>query len=367
LKEYLKKHFINSRGTGISQRVLVIESDDWGSIRIPNRDTQDYLAHMELIRLSDPFSKYDCLECESDYQALYNVLGKYKDSEGNCPIITANMVMCNPDFEKIRNANYQHFFTELFSTTYNEYHPEQNTLKKLHEGIYQKFIYPQFHAREHLNVLQWIKKLQNKDERFLNAFELKCFSIEDTSRENGRSNLMASYDYRSEEELAFIRHSISEGLQLFNQNFGFQSITSTAPCYVWNGEIEKSFAEEGVIGIQGSYIQQRNKNGVYHRVWQKMGRTNMNNQKYFIRNVLFEPSLSNKINWVDKAMESIAIAFYWGKPAIIGSHRINYVAGLSEENRSNSLEQLDELLNRILKKWPDIMFINSEQLLVAYS
>jgi hypothetical protein len=367
LKEYLKKHFINSRGTGTSQRVLVIESDDWGSIRIPNRKTRDYLAHEELIRLSDPFSKYDCLESENDYHALYNVLGKFKDYKGNCPIITANMVMCNPDFEKIRKANYQYFFTELFSTTYNEYYPEQNTLKKLYEGINQKFIYPQFHAREHLNVLQWIKKLQNKDERFLNAFELKCFAIEDKSKENGRLNLMASYDYRSEEELMFIQQSICEGLKLFRQKFGFKSKTSIAPCYVWNEEIEKSFEEEGVIGIQGSYVQQRNKQGIYQRVWQKMGRTNMNNQKYFIRNVSFEPALSNRINWVDKAMESIAIAFYWGKPAIIGSHRINYVAGLSEENRSNSLEQLDELLYRILNKWPDIMFINSEQLLEAYS
>jgi hypothetical protein len=70
---------------------------------------------------------------------------------------------------------------------------------------------------------------------------------------------------------------------------------------------------------------------------------------------------------VDKAIESIAIAFFWGKPAVISSHRINYVGGLSEDNRNNTLEQLDQLLKRIIKKWPDVQFINSEQLLEAYS
>ena len=98
-----------------------------------------------------------------------------------------------------------------------------------------------------------------------------------------------------------------------------------------------------------------------------MGKANKLNQKYFVRNVLFEPALSSKINWVDKAMESIAIAFFWGKPAVIGSHRINYVSGLSQENRRNSLEQLDELLTKLIKKWPDMMFLNSEQLLEIYS
>ena len=86
-----------------------------------------------------------------------------------------------------------------------------------------------------------------------------------------------------------------------------------------------------------------------------------------IANILFEPALNPKINWVDKVLESIAIAFFWGKPAIVGSHRINYVAGLSQENRDNSLEQLNELLKKVQKRWPDILFINSQQLLELYS
>jgi hypothetical protein len=367
LKEYLKKHFINSRGQRSSKKVLVIESDDWGSIRIPNKEVQEYLAKESLIILTDPFSANDCLESADDYEVLFEVLKKHRDRLGNRPVLTANMVMTNPDFEKIKANQFQSFYFEPFEKTFEVYYPNQQTFEVLKNGINQKLIYPQFHAREHLNATQWLKRLQSGDERFLRAFEVSCFAINDLDKGNNRANLMASYDYQNEEELDFVKISIKEGLQLFEQTFGFTSKTTIAPCYVWNDNIEYILNQHGVGSLQSSYIQQKNNKGKHLRVWQKMGCRNKLSQKYFVRNVLFEPALSRKINWVDKAMESIEIAFFWGKPAVLGSHRINYVAGLSDENRNNTLSQLDELLNRVLKKWPDIEFINSEQLHELYS
>jgi hypothetical protein len=367
LKEYIKKHLINSRGKSITKKFLVIESDDWGSIRIPNKDVRKYLANEKLIQLTDPFSSFDCIESAEDYQALFQTLSKYKDSFGNHPVITANMVMANPDFQKIKTNKFESFYWESFKETYKNYYSSQQTYASLTCGIEQKYIYPQFHAREHLNVTQWLDRLKSRDQRFLKAFDVNCFAIDDKAQGNKRSNLMASYDYQNIEELNFIEKSIKEGLHMFEQTFGFSSKTSIAPCYVWNNEIENIYYLSGVKGIQSSYIQNKNSNGKHLRVWQKTGDSNQFNQKYFVRNVIFEPALSRQINWVDKAIESIAIAFFWGKPAVISSHRINYVGGLSEDNRNNTLEQLDQLLKRIIKKWPDVQFINSEQLLEAYS
>lgn len=367
MKEYLKKHFINSRGQRTSKKVLVIESDDWGSIRIPNKEVQEYLVKENLIKLTDPFSAFDCLESSDDYKTLYEVLKNHKDCYDNHPVLTANMVMANPDFEKIKSNQFLTFYYEPFSKTYETDYPNQQTFEVLKNGINQKLLFPQFHAREHLNATQWLKRLQSGDERFLKAFEVNCFAIDDLHKGNNRANLMASYDYQNEAELAFIKESITEGLQVFEQAFGFNSKTTIAPCYVWNDDIENVLNQHGVKSLQSSYIQQKNSNGQHQRVWQKIGRRNKLNQKYFVRNVLFEPALSKNIHWVDKAMESIEIAFFWGKPAVLGSHRINYVAGLVGVNRNNTLTQLDELLNRVLKKWPDIEFINSEQLLELYS
>ncbi|MFD2201841.1 hypothetical protein [Shivajiella indica] len=364
MKEFLKKHLINFRGKRINEKLLIIESDDWGAIRIPNKRVQKELFSLGLIREADPFSKFDCLESRDDYKALFEVLGKFKDNYGNQAVLTANMVMGNPDFVQIEKSGFKQYAYEHFSRTYRSYYPEQSTFETLVSGIEKGFIYPQFHAREHLNVQRWMDKLQAGDPAFRKAFEYRCFAIDDKDKSNPRANIMATYDYQNSDELTTIQNSIEEGFQLFESTFGFKSLTHIAPCYVWNEAIEKQVADLGVIGIQGSKFQQFNlPSGIrYQRVWRYMGQKNNYQQVYTVRNVLFEPALNPKINWVDKALESISIAFFWGKPAVIGSHRINYVGGLSVENRCNSLAQLEELLHKVLKKWPDIRFINAEKL-----
>jgi hypothetical protein len=367
LLEYLKKHLVNIRGEQTSRKVLVIESDDWGSIRIPNKKVQEYLLKESLIKMTDSFSAFDCLESTNDYMALFEVLNSHNDRYGNRPVLTANMVMGNPDFDKIKANQFQSFYFEPFSETYETYYSNQQTFETLKIGIEQKLIFPQFHAREHLNATQWLNRLQSGDERFLKAFGVNCFAIDDLSIGNSRANLMASYDYQNAKEHEFVKKSIDEGLQLFEKIFGFASKTTIAPCYVWNDNIEIILNQSGIKSLQGSYIQQKNSNGRHQPIWQKMGGLNSLDQKYFVRNVLFEPALSKNINWVDKAMESIEIALFWFKPAVVCSHRINYVAGLSQDNRENSLEQLNVLLKRVLKKWPDIEFLNSQQLLELYS
>ena len=56
------------------------------------------------------------------------------------------------------------------------------------------------------------------------------------------------------------------------------------------------------------------------------------------------------------------VAFLWRKPATISSHRVNYIGFLHSENRERSLKKLEELLSRMLKKWPDIEFMTSSEL-----
>jgi len=364
MKEYLKKHLINYRGKKINERILVIESDDWGSIRIPNISVQSKLLDLGFIKNEDPFSKYDCLESAEDFETLYTVLQQFKDDKGNSPVITANMVMANPDFPKIEQSGFKNYYFEHFTKTYKNYYPKLKTFEALKKGIENGFIYPQFHTREHLNIQRWMDKLTSGDIAFRSGFQLKCFAVDDSDDSNRRGNILATYDYINNKELKSIQSGIEEGLQLFKDTFNFNSYTHIAPCYVWNEFIEETVRKAGVYGVQGSKFQQYKdpNSGNHIRLWRYMGQVNKHHQIYTIRNVLFEPALNQGINWVDKAMESIEIAFFWKKPAIIGSHRINYVGGLSEANRANTLVQLDEIINKVLKKWPNVQFLNSEQL-----
>jgi hypothetical protein len=61
-------------------------------------------------------------------------------------------------------------------------------------------------------------------------------------------------------------------------------------------------------------------------------------------------------------LREIEIAFRCGKPAVINSHRINFTSRISKEHRDLSLRSLDDLLSKIVKKYPKVEFLNSEQL-----
>ena len=61
-------------------------------------------------------------------------------------------------------------------------------------------------------------------------------------------------------------------------------------------------------------------------------------------------------------MKEIDLAFFWKKPAIISSHRLNFIGSMQSKNRGNNLILLDELLKKILKKYPEVEFMTSDLL-----
>jgi len=82
---------------------------------------------------------------------------------------------------------------------------------------------------------------------------------------------------------------------------------------------------------------------------------------YSVRNVKFEPYERSGLE-VKNALQKIELAFQYNKPAVISTHRINYVGGLSEEHKQRNLKLLEELIVQINKKWHDVEYITSEEL-----
>jgi hypothetical protein len=368
IKQTIKKHIINIRGPRIDAKVVVFESDDWGSIRMPSQEVRQQLLAKELIKDKDPFSKYDTLETAADYTALFNVFQKFKDRNGNHPVLTANVIMNNPDFEKIAASAFKTYHNESFLDTYHNYPESKNAFEALKSGMEQKMLVPQFHGHEHLNVSRWMKFLEKGNERYHYAFERKCFSIDEINGDNRRGNLMAAYDYNNKEELHYIQNSIAQGLKQFEEVFRFKSKTTVAPCYVWNDAIEKVFHHNDVSTFQGSYSQNFPVAGKgFKKKHRYSGQKNESGQRYLVRNGLFEPSIIPNIDWVSKCLESINIAFKWGKPAIIGTHRINFCSSLDENQTEQNLKDIEELLSQMLQRWPEIQFMDSHSLLHFYN
>lgn len=362
-KKYITRNLLNVPGWRTKKKIVVFESDDWGSIRMSSQYAYQSLLKEGYPINDDLYNIYDSLETSEDLVALFETLNHFKDQNGNHPIITANTIVGNPDFEKIKQSNFSRYYFESFTETLNRRANNDGTFRLWQQGINNRFFKPQFHGREHVNVHYWLNALRKKDAYFLKAFEYGVFGINNMI-EGNRSNYMAAFDYATIDQLENIKIAVKEGLQLFESIFGFKSRTLIAPCYVWSHELEAVANEEGVRAIQGipyQYMPCIGRNA-YQKEMHFTGSKNKYGQTYLIRNAFFEPTLEAKNFSVDGLLKRIETAFIWGKPAIIGSHRINYIGSLVEANRTNNLNSLKSLLTAILKKWPDVEFMSSDQL-----
>lgn len=359
LKSLISNLHINLSGKNISKKIVVIESDDWGSIRMPNKDVFNELLKAGIPVDKSAYCQFDSLENDEDVTSLLEVLSSVKNREGKNPILTLNFVVANPDFQKIKANNFQHYYNEPISTTYKKLAGHEKVLDIIHQGLNDCLIKPQFHGREHVNVPLWLELLQrNKDFRL--AFDLGMWGLSKDVFPLMKKSIQATYD---SEDLNYCNYSIKEGLNLFEKIFGFQSKSFISNNYIWPLEIEQILFDGGVRHFQGMKYQllplnidgKREKRRIYFGQKNKLGMT------YGVRNCSFEP-----IELGDNALNTLGqinMAFLFKKPAIISTHRINFSGGMFKNTRDKNLKKFKILLDSIVKSWPDVIFKSSDQIL----
>lgn len=365
-KEHLKNHIINLFGWRTNRKIVVFESDDWGTIRMASKE-----AHQRLLKKGYPIDKCaynsnDALENNDDLEKLGNVLLGVKDKNNRPAKFTINNIVANPDFDKIRNSDFTKYYFEPFTATLKRYKNTNKVINLYKKGIDEKIFQPQFHGREHVNINRWLKALQNKEERITDAFQENMFSNATTKIPIGRRGYLDSFGLEYEKEFESYENIIKEGTQLFNRIWGFSSKTFIAPCYVWPASIESILKETGIMGIQGTHVQRIPLNSGQYKIKKKYhytGQKNKHGQFYLVRNVFFEPTEGGRKHAVQKALFQIDNAFKHKKPAIISSHRVNYIGSIHPENRNNNLKLLEELMHKIINKYPNVEFMSSDELL----
>ena len=354
------KTLSNLPGWRTNRKIIVIESDDWGSIRMPSLAANQRLLKQGVLLGRGDAERYnlnDTLATVADLTALFETLQKYKDIKGNPVVFTAVSVVANPDFEKIRQHQFQQYFYEPFTQTLEKYYGNDAAYGLWKEGIQNRLFVPQFHGREHLNVAVWMKALQEKDRDTMLAFNEGCWGF--SNQHPFGISYQAAFDLSAPAELNNQHEIIQEGLTLFEKLFGYQASFFVPPNGPFNNELEVTAAEAGVKFISASKIQHEPLgHGKTRKRFHYLGQKNKSNQVYLTRNCFFEPSQAGK-DWVKACLNEIDIAFRWHKPAIISSHRVNYIGSLIENNRTNGLKALDLLLHKIVTKWPDVEFETS--------
>lgn len=348
------------KGKKFNKHIIVLESDDWGSIRMPSIEVYNTLVKNGVSSiLGGKYNQVDTLASNDDLELLLDILSSVKDANGNPAKLTMNCVVANPDFEKIEKSNYEKYYYEPFTETLKRYPNHDRAFALWQEGISNKLFRPQFHGREHLNFQKWMTLLKsgNKD-------TLACFNFRNYAMITDETEVLEAYNIKSKIENELVLKSISEGLDLFENIFGYRSLSMIAPCYTWNDDIEDIAYQKGVLYIQGIYIQLLPEYMSHNRRMKRshyLGEKNRNGQIYLTRNCFFEPSQSSRYS-AEQCLHNINLMFKLGQPAIISCHRLNFVGGLSSQNRDSNLKEFSFLLKNIIKQYPDVEFRSSDEL-----
>lgn len=364
-KAAIRNNLRNIPGWRTKRHLIVFESDDWGSIRMPSNEAFSSLLKEGIDLLSDDgfrYNKYDSLATRDDLASLFDILSSVKDSTGRSAVLTPVAVVANPDFNKIRQSDFTEYFYEPFTETLNKYPGCKNSFSLWTEGIKNRLFIPQFHGREHLNVKIWMRALRNGNVKAIQAFNNKMWGISTANDPEIKVEFQAAFDLIDPEDLIYQKEVIVSGLNLFEKLFGYRASYFVPPNGPFSSNLESVCIKDGLkyLSIPRVQIEPLGQ-GKMRKKFHFLGQRNIEGLTYITRNCFFEPSLPG-CSWVDSCLAEISGAFLWHKPAIISSHRVNYIGALDKSNRENSLKQLMLLLKQIIKSWPDAEFITSAEL-----
>lgn len=365
LKQLITNSLLNFPGWHTNRKIVVIESDDWGSIRMPSKEVYHQLIEKGIRVDRDPYCRYDSLATPADLEALFEVLQSVKDKHGKPAILTANTLVANPDFEKIRESGFESYYYEPFTETLKRNPNTEKSFSLWKEGMNSGVFHPQFHGREHLNIKKWLNDLKKGLEITLLGFKHGTFGF--TSEVDPRINMdyMGAFNSGLPEDIAEYNTILTEGLNLFEDLFKFRSQSFIPTTYTWHPDIEPVLLKNGVNYLQGSVFQRV---PIDDDTTFRFKRNNFTGSRskagliYIARNAYFEPSQLPDINWVNECMRRIRLSFLFQKPAVIGAHRLNFIGAIDEENRKINLSLFKILLKEIVRKYPDVEFMCTDNL-----
>lgn len=365
-KRYLAKNYINAVGWRTKGHYVVIESDDWGSIRMKDKVTYEKFLRYGFEKSMCYFDWNDSLESANDLSDLFDVLHSVKGSDGHDVVFTPLALCANPNFEEIKKNSFNKYVYELVTDTYKRSGNTEKSYKLVKQGISEKIFMPQFHGREHLHVKRWMEALKSGKKSEQIQFEtqsLTCTNLPDEKFVSTNLSWDPAFSFIKREELQELKEIVSDGLRLFQKLYGYKASSFGAPCGIVDDELLEYMKDYGILGLNCGQHFIPQSDGTLKLVNNKWGDRSRVGQVFWRRNCTFEPSRNQDKDWVDSCMAEIKIAFRWGKPAVINSHRVNFIGSIFPENRDKTLKQFRRLLNEIVKNWPDVQFISSDQLL----
>ena len=367
IKTEIIRDIKNLPGKKTRRKIVCIYVDDYGSIRVKDKKAYETLKAAGIPMDSSRYAKFETLASTEDLQMLFEVLTSVKDQHGNYACFTPFANIANPDFDKIRESGFTKYFREPFTETLKRYgasHEKSYELWK--QGITEHIFHPEYHGTEHINVLRFMEALQQGHKSTMLAFDNQSVAIPKFADEKVVKHATTVFYIEKAEENKALAEDIRTGMNMFESLLGYRPRQFTPGAGIYSPALHPVLKEEGIDYINvNRYKAYPLGDGKFVKHFLYNGKRNDAGQQYVVRNCVFEPYIddgSRNGTAVSGCLKNIEAAFRMHAPAIVSTHRVNFVGSLESLHRDDALQQLKELLIEIVKRWPDVEFMDGDQM-----
>lgn len=366
MKQKILDNIKNFYGWKSNRKIVVFSVDDYGNVRLDSKKARKSMDNAGL-KVFSRFDAFDALETKLDLEILYDTLSSVKDKNGHHAVFTPFVVPCNIDFDKMKLDKYQNYNYEVLPITYEKLASKDplsydGAWSLWQEGINRGLMVPQFHGREHINLKIFEEKLAKKDYELLTVLKNRSYT---SITNSGYSTISytAAFEFWEFKENERFTGIINDGLNKFEQVFGYRSVHFNPPGGREHPVIHQALKDAGIKYLDTPLIKSEHQGkGKYKKIINYTGKKNSIGMTYQVRNVVFEPTDERGFDWVNYCMKQIETAFFWNRPAIISSHRVNFSGHIDPRNREIGINKLKSLLSRISNNWPDVEFMSANEL-----
>ncbi|MCK5113203.1 MAG: hypothetical protein KAR11_00380 [Phycisphaerae bacterium] len=359
-KRYATGVAVRMESVRIATPVVVFESDDW---HMRGTESPQIIETLKSKGYTPGFWLKDALETPDDLEKLFAVLRKHKDSTGRPPCFTANFIMTNPDFAKIRESNFQ-----TYSVIPQKDDWDKSLVKLYYKGMKERVFYPQLHGYDHMCSGAWLRQLREGNPEFRLLFDLGVRMDPQTALGKPGRSSAEFVDLSTTPSTAVpyetqLKH-LADAQAIFKDVFGFRSLSLIAPCYYFDANTLKAANVVGIKYIQAGNTQcekviAKGKYAIHrHYLGQSTG---CGDEVYLTRNAHLDPGGPDPYD-ADACLQQIEWAFNLKLPAVIDTHRIFYMSTNDPKMAEHSRGQLDKLLTQIEKRYPNVRYLTTPEL-----
>ena len=328
-------------------KAVVIESDDWGLCAwSPDAQAHRVLTGMPAFRTTSG-RRYggSTLESAADMRAMMQLLGDVRGADGMPAVLQANTIMASPDYAALQPPLFP-----LEGPMPLMDFPETRG-RWARPGLREALTaaqetgqwWPELHGLHHLPEQTWVDALRRGVDDARRAHEQEspiCTAVE------------AAGEYDDAEPRELRLQNLRSAVRKFEALFGRTPTSFCPPDYRWGSGLDHEAKALGLTTFQGEAERARARMPRLRRLFHRVRWPSHEGERFAMPpRIAFEPmgseNAAHKVG-VERALRSTKEAWTLGQPAILSTHRLNYVH-LQPGWADNGRMALHDLLQALVK------------------